>query len=102
MLRKIINLIKMKEDFKTYKEMVRRYQLLLKRIAEEAKKAKQMNCSIAYSEFNKIVDLANSDISKDYDNRYNSFLLDEEECIIDDGEELVKLEIIPNENTLTI
>lgn len=102
MLKRILNLFKMKEELKTYKEIIRRYRLLLKRIADEAKKAKQMNCSIAYSEFNKIVDLANSDISKDYDNRYNSFLLDEEEDIIDDGEELAKLEIIPNENTLTI
>lgn len=77
MLKKIIGLINLKKERDNYKEIARRYQLLLKRVAEKCEQKAGINCygnpSIG---FRQIKALAESDITTQYT---LDFLQDEED-----------------------
>lgn len=67
MIRKLLNLIQDSKDLEVYKEMVRRYELLLKRISNKCDE----NCGKMYYGnpsvgFRRIKELAETNISKDY------------------------------------
>lgn len=67
MLRKIVGLINLKKERDSYMEIARRYQLLLKRVAEKCEEKAGMNWygnpSIG---FRQIKTLAESDITEEY------------------------------------
>lgn len=88
------------ENLPVYKEMVRRYEILLNRIAE---KCEETDYGLPEVKNRKIIELAKTDISKDsYDNGFSFWLDDEEDIIEENIDEVIEDEPIEYEDCFEI